>query len=80
MTDFSNIGPQTGSRVRRFFSGQLAYLSFYLTLTNKFTKKERGNLALLLLHVCWVVFRAKANVPNKRSRYIEERSRSNLSS
>jgi len=38
---------------------------------NKVNKKERGHLALLLLHVGWVEYRAKANVPNQRSRFIE---------
>jgi hypothetical protein len=32
------------------------------------SKKERRNLALLLLHVRWIMCRAKANVTNQRSR------------
>jgi len=45
----------------------------------KSNKKERGVLALLLLHVRWVVFRAKANVPKARSRYITYLSWQSLS-
>ena len=40
--------------------------------------KERRHLALLLLHVGQVECRAKANVPNKRSRYIKEGPSRNL--
>ena len=57
------------------FLEQVVLLSFYLMLTNIFTKKVRGNLALLLLRVGCVVFRAKVNVPNARSRFITWLSR-----
>lgn len=44
-----------------------------------FNQAVRRHLALLLLHERWVLYRAKANVPNKRSRHIEELSWSSLS-
>ena len=55
----------------RLFFDLLVDVSLFLMLRNKFNQKARVNLALLLLLVRLVVFRAKANVPNKRSRYID---------
>jgi hypothetical protein len=47
------------------------HVSHLFRLTSKFSQEERGDLALLLLPVRWVMYRAKANVPNAVSRFIE---------
>jgi hypothetical protein len=72
------IAPRNKSKVQRFTSEQRFYLLLFLMLTNKFTKKKRGDLALLLLYERWVLCLAKANVPNERSRYLKESFRRKL--
>lgn len=57
----------------------VSFLIFHLTLTSKVIRIEREHLAFFL-HVRWVVFCVKVNIPDKQSRYIKGVARRSLSS